>query len=342
MKKKLAIIVVVLAFITLTVLGYRSYINRTTDPTTYSGTIEGTAMPVQPEYGGRIVDLPVREGQMIKVGDIVAKLDDSQAKISLDSAKSQQTQAQAKLNDLLGGARVEEIRRLESVVTQAKANLAALEPNLKFEEDNLAANQKLYEGGAISKQVVDVQQTKLDTLKAQYQSVQASVNVAQAAVDQAHAGNTQPAIQSQKAAVDITVQAVKAAELSLSKLVIKSTATGQVLYKHVELGQVINPGTNMLTILDSNDLWMKIYIPEASLNLVKVGGVVSVVVDSYPGKTFKGQIQYVSNQAEFTPKNVQTKEERTTTVYAVKLIITEGKEQLKAGMPADVTLTVEE
>ncbi|TGE38279.1 HlyD family efflux transporter periplasmic adaptor subunit [Desulfosporosinus fructosivorans] len=338
MRKKLAIIVVVLVLITLSVLGYRNYFNGPADPTTYSGTIEGTAMPVQPELGGRIINLPVREGQVIKVGDVVAKLDDSQAKISLDSAKSQQTQAQAKLNDLLGGARAEEIQRLEYVVTQAKANLAALEPNLKFEEDNLATNQKLYEGGAISKQVVDAQQTKLDTLKAQYQSVQASVDVAQAGVDQAHAGNTQPAIQAQKAAVDITAQSVKTAELNLSKLVIKSPVGGQVLYQHVEQGQVVNSGTTLVTILDPNELWIKIYIPEAKLNQVKVGVTAYIVVDSYPGKTFKGQILYVSDQAEFTPKNVQTKEERTTTVYAVKLSITEGKDQLKAGMPADVTL----
>ncbi|MHB8072978.1 HlyD family secretion protein [Desulfosporosinus fructosivorans] len=338
MKKKVAIIVVVLVLITLSVLGYRNYVNRPAESITYSGTIEGTDLPVQPELGGRIVDLPVDEGQMIKAGDIVAKLDDSQAIISLASAKSQKTQAQAKLNDLLGGARVEEIRRLESIVMQAKANLDALEPSLKFEEDNLATNQKLYEGGAISKQLVDAQQNKLDTLKAQYQGVLASVNVAQASVDQAEAGNTQPTIQAQKAALDVAAQAVKAVELSLSKLTVKSPADGQVLYQHVELGQVVNPGTTLVTILNPNDLWIRIYIPEAKLNQVKVGGIASIVVDSYPGKTFKGEIQFVSNQAEFTPKNVQTKEERTTTVYAVKLRITEGLDQLKAGMPADVTL----
>jgi len=338
MKKKLAIIVVVIILVTLSIFGYRYYLSRPDAPVTYSGTIEGTDLPVQPELGGRIVDLPVQEGQIIKAGDIIAKLDDSQAKISLDSAKSQQAQAQAKLNDLLGGARAEEIRRLQHVVTQAKANLAALEPNLKFEEDNLATNQKLYEGGAISKQVLDAQQNKLDTLLAQYKSVQASVNVAQASVDQALAGNTQPTIQAQKAAVDIAAQAVKMAELSLSKLIIKSPTTGQVLYQHVELGQVVNPGTTLVTILDPDNLWIKIYLPETKLNQVKVGGTASILVDSYPDKIFKGQIQYVSNQAEFTPKNIQTKEERATTVYAVKLSITEGKNQLKAGMPADVTL----
>ncbi|MCB8816984.1 HlyD family secretion protein [Desulfosporosinus shakirovi] len=337
MRKKAVVIVIVLVFITLSVLGDR-YLNRSAELNMYSGTIEGTEIPVQPEVGGKIVELLVGEGQDIKSGDIIAKLDDSQAKITLDIAKSQQAQAQAKLNDLLGGARAEEIRRLEHLVSQTKANLAALEPSLKFEEDNLAANQKLYESGAISKQVVDAQQNKLDTLKAQYQSAQASVDATQASLDQALAGYTQPTIQAQRAAVDIAAQSVKTAELGLNKLTIKSLAGGQVLYQNAEIGQVVNPGTTLVTILDPNDLWIKIYIPGAKLGQIQMGGTVSILADAYPDKAFKGQIQYISNQAEFTPKNVQTKEERATTVYAVKITISEGKELLKAGMPADVTL----
>ena len=337
MKKKFIVLVVVLALIALAFWGNK-YLNHPTDTNTFSGTIEGTEVPVQPELGGRIVDLLVREGQVIKTGDIIAKLDDSQAKISLDSAKSQQTQAQAKLNDLLGGARAEEIQRLKDVLTQANANAAGLAKNLQFEENNLESDQKLFEGGAIGKQVVDAQQNKRDTVKAQYEAAQASVNAAQASLGQAQAGNTQPTIQAQQAAVDITAQSVKAAELSINKLTIKSPANGQVLYQHVEQGQVVNPGTTLVTVLDPNDLWIKIYIPEARLNQVKVGGTANITVDSYPDKKFKGQIQFVSDQAEFTPKNVQTKEERTTTVYAVKISVSEGKDQLKAGMPADVTL----
>ena len=337
MKRKLAVIVVVLTLITLSIFLGNRYINRPAETITYSGTIEGTELPVQPELGGRIVDLPVREGQIIKAGDIVAKLEDSQAKISLDSAKVQQAQAQAKLDDLLGGARTEEIRRLKGLLAQANANAAGLALNVKYEDNTLTNVQKL-ENNALTQQKVDEQQNKLDTVKAQYQGAQANVNAVQASLDQAQAGNSQPTIKAQKAAVDIVAQSVKAAELALSKLTIKSPTSGQVLYKHVELGQVVNPGTTLVTILDPNDLWIKIYIPEAKLSQVKMGGTAFIAVDSYPGKTFKGQIQYVSNQAEFTPKNVQTKEERTTTVYAVKISITEGKDQLKAGMPADVTL----
>lgn len=338
MKKKLAVIVVVLTLITLSIFWGNRYINRPADTITYSGTIEGTDLPVQPELGGRIVDLPVREGQIIKAGDIVAKLDDSQAKISLDSAKSQQIQAQAKLDELLGGARAEEIRRLKGLLAQANANAEGLALNVKFEENNLANDQKLFDGGTLSQERVDAQQNKRDTVKAQYQGALANVNAVQASLDQAQAGNTQPTIKAQKAAVDIVAQSVKAAELTLSKLTIKSPVGGQVLYQHVTLGQVVNPGTTLVTILDPEELWIKVFIPEAKLNQVKVGGTVLIAVGSYPDKTFKGQIQYVSNQAEFTPKNVQTKEERATTVYAVKISITEGKDQLKTGMPADVTL----
>ncbi|AET66334.1 multidrug resistance efflux pump [Desulfosporosinus orientis DSM 765] len=337
MRKKAVVVVFVLLFIALSVLGDR-YFNPSADLNTYSGTIEGTEIPVQPELGGKIVQLSVDEGQIIKEGDILAKLDDSQAKISLSIAQSQQLQAQAKLNDLLGGARAEEIRRLENMVTQAKANLAALEPNLHFEEENLANDQKLFDSGAISKQVLDAQQNKVDTLKAQYEGAQANVNAAQASLDQAQAGYTQPTIQAQKAAVDIAAQSVDNAELSLNKLTIKSPVGGQILYKNVQLGQVVNPGTTLVTILNPEDLWIKIYVPGAKLGQLKLGGTVSIVADAYPGKTFKGIIKYISNQAEFTPKNVQTKEERTTTVYAVKISITEGKDELKAGMPADVTL----
>jgi HlyD family secretion protein len=224
------------------------------------------------------------------------------------------------------------------VVAQATANVDALAPSLKLEESNLANDQKLYEGGSISKQALDTQQNKYDTLKAQYEGAQDNVKAAQASLEQAQAGYTQPTIQAQKAAVDMAAQSVKAAELTLSKLTIKSPSAGQVLYRQVELGQVVNTGSTLVTILDPNDLWIKIYVPEAKLNKVKVGGVAEISVDSYPNKTFKGQIQYISTQAEFTPKNVQTKEERTTTVYAVKITITDGKDQLKAGMPADVTL----
>lgn len=335
-KKRIALAAVILILILLIVWG--TQFKGSADTRIYSGMIESAEIPIQPEQGGKIVEISVQEGQIVKAGDTIAKLDDSQAQISLNSAKSQLAQAQFKLNDLLGGARTEEIRRLQDVVAQAQATAEGLAKNQQYEENNLADTQKLYAGGAISKQAVDAQQNKLDTVKAQSDAAQANIRAAQAGLDQALAGYTQPTIQAQKAAVDVASQAVKSAELALTRLTVKSPINAQVLYRHADPGQIVNPGTTLATIIDPSDLWVKVYVPEAKLGQVKTGGTTSIAVDAYPDQKFKGTVLYISDKAEFTPKNVQTKEERTTTVFTVKIGITEGKDLLKAGMPADVTL----
>lgn len=303
---------------------------------TYSGTIEANIIPVQPEQSGRITELLVQEGQAVKVGDILARLDDRAARISLDTAKSQLQQAEAKLNDLLGGTRSQEISRLQSLLNQARANTEGLAKNLAYEEKILADDNQLLAAGAISQKEVEMEQNKLDSIKAQSDAAKAQVDAAQASLNLALAGFTQPTIQAQKAVVDAASQAVKAAELSLEKTAVKSPITGKVLYKHVELGQVVNTGTRLVTLVNPQDLWVRVYIPENKLNQVKVGGEALISVDSYPDRAFKGEIHYISDKAEFTPKNIQTKEERTTMVFAVKIRITEGTDSLRSGMPADV------
>ncbi|MDA8228194.1 MAG: efflux RND transporter periplasmic adaptor subunit, partial [Desulfitobacterium hafniense] len=217
------------------------------------------------------------------------------------------------------------------------ANAEGLAKNLEHEEKVLADYNQLYSGGAISKKEVETEQNKLDTIKAQYDGAKAQMDAAQASLSQALAGYTQPTIQAQKAAVDMASQSIKSAELALDKLVIKSPINGRVLYKHVELGQVVNNGSRMFTLVNPEDLWVKVYVPENRLDQVKLGGQARVTVDAYSDKSFKGEIRYISEKAEFTPKNVQTKEERTTMVFAVRVKITEGKDLLKAGMPSDVT-----
>ncbi len=196
--------------------------------------------------------------------------------------------------------------------------------------------EELYSAGATSKKEVDIQQNKLNSVKAQHESAKAQVDAAQAGLDQALAGFTEPTVVAQKSAVDIAKQSVKAAELVIEKLEIKSPLSGRVIYRHVEAGQVVSAGTRIVTLQNLEDLWVKVYVPETEFKQVKLGGAARVTVDSYADQEFKGEVQFISNQAEFTPKNVQTREERTKTVYAVKIRITEGKDVLKVGMPADI------
>ncbi|WP_425807516.1 HlyD family secretion protein [Desulfitobacterium sp. Sab5] len=335
-RRVIALILFISVLGTAVWLGTKNNLWNKSGDRTYSGTIETTVVPVQPEQGGKLTEVLVQEGQSVKAGDVLARQDDRAAKISLESAKGQLQQAQAKLNDMLNGSRSEEVRRLRAVLSQAQATEDGLAQNVQFEEKNLADLKQLYSAGAISKKDVDAEQNKLDSVTAQHESAKAQVDAAQASLDQALAGFTEPSIEAQKSAANVAEQGVNAAQLSLEKTVIKSPLNGVVLYRHVEPGQVVNPGAPIITLSNPEDLWIKVYVPDAELKLVKIGQAARVSVDAYPNQTFKGEVIYISDQAEFTPKNVQTKEERTKMVYAVKVKLNEGKDVLKAGMPADV------
>lgn len=335
-RRVIALILFISVLGTAVWLGAKNNLWNKSEDRTYSGSIETTIVPVQPEQGGKLTEVLVQEGQRVKAGDVLARLDDRAAKISLESAKGQLQQAQAKLNDMLNGSRSEEVRRLRAVLAQAQATEDGLAENVQFEEKNLADLKQLYSAGAVSKKDVDAEQNKLDSLNAQHEGAKAQVDAAQASLDQALAGFTEPSIQAQKSAVNIAEQGANAAQLSLEKTIIKSPLNGMVLYRHVEPGQVVNPGAPIITLSNPEDLWIKVYVPDAELKIVKIGQAARVSVDAYPNQTFKGEVIYISDQAEFTPKNVQTKEERAKMVYAVKVKLNEGKDVLKAGMPADV------
>ncbi|MZP29734.1 HlyD family efflux transporter periplasmic adaptor subunit [Heliobacterium undosum] len=330
----------------------------------YSGTIEGTMVPVQPEVSGRIVELRVAEGQTVEAGQVIALLDDQTASISLAAAESDLRQAEAKLLDLLNGSRVEEIRRQRATVDQFqavvnqnrnlidqyKANLARDEENLRREEQILKENQALYDAGALSARELDNQKTRAKTARAQAEATKAQVEAAQsqaesaeaqrsgalAGLDLALAGYTEPTIQAQKAVVDGLKEKVRLAQVNAGKAIIKSPVQGRVLYKHVETGQVVNTASRIITVLDENDLWVKVFVPEALLGGLSVGTDAAVSVDAYPDHSFAAAVTQISDKAEFTPKNVQTKEERTNLVFSVKTKLTEGLDRLKPGMPADV------
>lgn len=128
-------------------------------------------------------------------------------------------------------------------------------------------------------------------------------------------------------------------QVQLEKTQITSPVDGIVLHRHVEIGEIVKPGTTVFTLMKKGEMEVVVYVPEANLNQVKIGQTATIKVDAYPDQTFKGKITHISNKAEFTPKNVQTPEERTKMVFAVTVKITEGIDQLKPGMPADVTFS---
>jgi HlyD family secretion protein len=142
-------------------------------------------------------------------------------------------------------------------------------------------------------------------------------------------------IEDGRAQVEQTKASLQLIETQLSYTTLYAPLSGVVLVKSGEVGEVVNPGTPILTLADIENVWLKAYIPEADLSRVKWGQEVSVTNDLKPQKIYKGKISFISSQAEFTPKQIQTEKERVTLVYRIKIDIPNPEKELKPGMPAD-------
>jgi HlyD family secretion protein len=162
------------------------------------------------------------------------------------------------------------------------------------------------------------------------EEAKAGVAAAQAQYDN-NSGDYQEALLNQAKARQNQIQ------YQLEKTNIASPVEGIILHRHMEIGEIVKPGATVFTVLKKGELQVVVYVPEANLNQVKVGQEATIKVDAYPDQSFTGKITHISNKAEFTPKNVQTPEERTKMVFAVTIKVTKGINELKPGMPADVT-----
>jgi len=142
-------------------------------------------------------------------------------------------------------------------------------------------------------------------------------------------------IEDAKAQVEQAKSSLKLAETQVSYTVLPSPISGIVLVRSSEVGEVVNPGTSILTMADIEKIWLRAYVPETELTRIKWGQEVIVTTDLYPKKEYKGKIIFISSQAEFTPKQIQTEKERVTLVYRIKVDIPNRERELKPGMPAD-------
>jgi HlyD family secretion protein len=286
-----------------------------------SGNIETTEVNVGFKVPGRIVSLSVQEGDWVENGKVLAKLDDEDLRNRFELAKATLNSAQAKLSKLLAGSRPEELREAEAVLFQAKSDL-------ENKQAHYERMKPLFERGVIPKE-------NLDNAEAGYKMAKASFQKATENYLLVKEGPRKEDIEDARAQVEQARASLKLAETQLSYTVLHSPLSGVVLVKASEMGEVVNPGTSILTLADLGNVWLKAYIPETDLSKVKWGQEVVVTTDLRPRKEYKGKISFISSQAEFTPKSIQTEKERVTLVYRIKVDIPNPDRELKPGMPAD-------
>ncbi|MGE5553499.1 MAG: HlyD family secretion protein [Betaproteobacteria bacterium] len=295
---------------------------------TTSGTIEATDVPVAAEVAGKVAEVLVEEGQRVRPGAALVKLDTAALELQVEQAEAALKVAEAKLAEARVGPRAAQVRQAEELARQATAALEGARKNYE-------TVKRLYEQGVAPKVQLDAATTQLDTAVAQ-------ARAAQAQADLVRQGATAEQLRQLEAAVAQASAAARLARFNLERATVKAPVGGVVVRRLVEPGALIAPGSPLLILSDLEDLWLKVYVPESQLNQVRLGMQVGVQVDPYPERRFRARVVHINDQAEFTPRNVQVKKERATTVYAVKLRLLEGlRGELKPGMPADVTFVEE-
>ena len=293
-----------------------------------SGNIEVTDVEVSFKIPGRLLERSVDEGASVSAGQHVARLDsaDLEKEVSMKEAELQAVMAM--LRELVAGSRPQEIARARAAAAAAQAETERLSGDYE-------RAKALHARDLISRQ-------EFERAGASYEVADQRRNEARENLHLVEEGPRREQIEQARARGLQAKEAVELARTRLSYATIASPLAGVVLSKSAEPGDYVAPGTPVVTVGSLKDPWLRAYIEETDLGRVKVGQAVEVTADTYPGKKYAGRISFISSQAEFTPKNVQTRKERVKLVYRIKVEVSNPDMELKPGMPADAAIRTEE
>jgi HlyD family secretion protein len=341
-----------------------------------SGTIEATQVKLAAESGGRLAEIYIREGELVRTGQILARQDDSlltaqlaQSIAALETARAnyalvaagpgdaqrRMAVAATELEVLVAQQALDQLKDgAELAVSRAQQSVAVATKELDTAEralDRLPSSAEDIDRALLEASVL-LTRTQLDEAVYQLDLLQnsrirgvlpdalaqaeARLAAAQARHEAAQAGPTPEQLAVADAQVASAEAAVALLETQLDRLEITAPLDGVILARLVEPGEVVMPGAALATLADLEMLTITVYIPEDRYGLISLDQHAMITVDSFPGRSFTGTVVHIAGQAEFTPRNVQTAEGRRSTVFAIKLAISNPQAYLKPGMPADV------
>jgi HlyD family secretion protein len=292
-----------------------------------SGTVEATEAQLGFMVPGRIDSIHVHEGDPVAAGRALASLDRVEAAARRAQAAAQLAGARAQLEEMVRGSRKEEVAQARAALEAARQRLA--DARLDFER-----TEALIRNHVVSQQAFDKAKTAYDVARAQAEQMEEQYRLVVA-------GPRRERIEAARAQAAQAGAALEAADAVLGNMVIRAPFAGVVTVRHREPGEIVGAGAAVVSLMDRDDRWVRIYVSEARIGAVHTGQAATITSDTFRGKTYPGEVVYISSEAEFTPKNVQTDEERVKLVYAVKVRITgDAAFELKPGMPADVRLAL--
>lgn len=299
---------------------------QASDALMVSGNIEAHESLLSFKVQGRITELPVEEGQWVEEGALLARLDaaDFNQQVALDEAALQVRESELAL--ALAGARRQDVEAAQQTLLDAEADLA----QKKLDHERA---QALYRKDAISAQFRDRAETDLKRAQASYER-------ARQRYDELREGTRAEEIAIARASVRQGRERLQLSRVNLGYTILQAPAAGVLVVRQAELGEVVAPGTPVVTLADLDHIWLRAYISETDLGRVRWGQPVTVRTDTYPGKAYRGRVSFIADKAEFTPKSVQTFKERVTLVYRLKIEVENPNHELKPGMPADAVIEI--
>lgn len=275
----------------------------------------------------RIVEMLVDEGDTVAADEVVARLDTRTLELQMEQTKAQIDAQEQALLRLTNGTRPEEIEQYRAKVVSAQANVNLAAQDYK----RLSGAAKSSAGQAVSAQTVDEARARL-------QAAEAGLTEAQKALDLAVIGPRDEDIAQARAQLQALRAQLAIQEHQLGLATLKSPTNAVVRSRLLEPGDMASPQRPVYLLALTDPKWVRAYVNEADLGYVKPGQDAAVYIDSFPDKIVTGQIGYISNVAEFTPKNVQTPELRTSLVYEIRVYVTDSDDMLRMGMPATVKI----
>ena len=326
MKKIIPIVILLAAAVAAGVYYYPRLTQKAApvNQLTLSGNIEAHESLVGFKVPGRIVELPVEEGQQVAQGALLARLDDADLKqrIRIDEAAVGVRESDLALT--LAGTRHQEVKAAQQTMLDAEADRS------QKKLDNERA-QKLFAKDEVSAQERDLAATALKRAEAIFKAAQQRYN-------EAVEGSRKEDINIARANLNEAGASLGLSQVNLSYSILRAPSAGVVTVRQAELGEVVAPGSPVVTIADLDHIWLRAYIAETDLGSIYWGQDAVITTDTYPGKQYHGRISFIASTAEFTPKSVQTFKERVTLVYRIKIDIDNSNHELKPGMPADARI----
>lgn len=363
---KLAILFIVLILSFSVFFIVKSLKDKQSDEFIYSGTAEADIINVTSETSGKIGDIKIKEGSKVKSGDLVAIISSDETEVNLQNSEISIKNAENELGKIKDGNRIEEIKAQQALVEQAQAavkqedasvnnaknNLDAAKTNYDYKKKLYDDAVTLYNSGSESKYKVDAAKNDLDNIsntlnnakstmdmsQAQLNNYKAQLNAASEKLNLLVNGATERDKNTAQYNLDKAQNSYELSKIQLDKNNLVSAVDGTVQTINFKKGEYVTPGTAVATLIDTKNVWVKIYVPESMLPNIKLDKNVTLKSDFIKNKTIKGKITYISPDAEFTPMNIVTKKDRMKIVYAVKIQILDNLDIVKSGMLFDVNL----